>query len=137
MEVSTQTDILSFETSKNVSPKLVEPPKARSIQKSHIRIYQPEDGSVYYKIDDKTCLKIHVYQNKVYFDVRRYRLTEDGKIDVNLFKPEAGKIPGLFPFQKTRTDEVIRGRGISLTTHQAAIFFENIEFIKEDIEHKK
>ena len=69
--------------------------------------------------------------------MRRYRLTDDQKIDVNLFVPEAGKLHNLNPIKKIRTDEVIRGRGISLTAFQAAAFFENIENIKEDMEIKK
>ncbi len=99
MEISTQTDVSSFSKSKSSNLKVVDP-VVKCTHQSHIRTYQPEDDSIYYRIDGQTCIKIHVFQGKVYFDVRRYKLTEAQKIDVNLFIPDAKPLVNLNPFQK-------------------------------------
>lgn len=51
MEISTQTDVSTPSQSKNDKLKSIDPPVVKFPQQSHIRTYQPEDDSIYYKID--------------------------------------------------------------------------------------
>ena len=51
MEISTQTDVSTPSQSKNDKLKSIDPPVVKFPLQSHIRTYQPEDDSIYYKID--------------------------------------------------------------------------------------
>ena len=92
-------------------------------------MYQKEgdNDAIYYILGANKCVKIHTFNKKVYFDLRSFRKTEDGKIDVDIFKPEPGNLKhALKAYKNPREDEVIRGRGISLLIPQAKNFVKSL-----------